>query len=247
MIPTNLSLTFDANAKTITWNGLDLKDFKGQMVIDSGKIKLNQTGFVIIDAPVVMDASYASITPKKALFDYHITAKEFDIKKAYNQIKLFHDLATSAANAEGIVSLDYTIGGRLDANMKPVYPSLKGGGVLSIKKVKVKGLKLFGAVSQATDKKDILDPDLSRVDIKTTINNNIITISRTRMRVLGFRPRFEGQVSFDGKLNLQFRLGLPPFGIIGIPMSITGTEDKPVVKLGRDRDELKETEDDDKN
>ncbi len=246
IVPANLSLTFDANAKNITYNGLELKDFKGQMVIDSGKIKLNQTGFVIIDAPVTMDASYASQTPKKALFQYHISVKEFDIKKAYNNIKLFHDLATSAANAEGTVSLDYTIGGRLDANMKPVYPSLKGGGVLSIKKVKVKGLKLFGEVSKATNKNDINDPDLSKVDIKTTINNNIITISRTKMKVFGFRPRFEGQVSFDGKLNLEFRLGLPPFGIIGIPMTITGTEDKPIVRMGRDRDELKETEDDDK-
>ncbi len=223
-----------------------MKDFKGQVVIDSGKIKLNQTGFVVVGAPVVMDASYASTTPKKALFDYHITVKEFDIKKAYNGIKLFHDMATSAANAEGLVSLDYKLSGRLDANMKPVYPSLKGGGVLTLKKVKVKGLKLLGAVSEATDKKDILDPDLSKVDIKTTINNNIITISRTKMHIFGFRPRFEGQVSFDGKLSLRFRLGLPPLGIIGIPMTITGTEDKPVVHMGRDKGELQETEDDDK-
>jgi len=37
-------------------------------------------------------------------------------------------------------------------------------------------------------------------------------------------------------------LGLPPFGIIGIPMTITGTNDKPVVKLrrGKEADELEE-------
>jgi AsmA protein len=118
--------------------------------------------------------------------------------------------------------------------------------VLTLKKIKVKGLKLLGAVSAATDKKDIVDPDLSKVDIKTTIANNIITISRTKMRIFGFRPRFEGQVGFDGKLSLQFRLGLPPLGIFGIPMTITGTQTNPKVKLGRDRDELKEVEDDDK-
>ena len=32
------------------------------------------------------------------------------------------------------------------------------------------------------------------------------------MRVFGFRPRIEGQASLDGKLNLRFRLGLPPLG-----------------------------------
>jgi AsmA protein len=69
-----------------------------------------------------------------------------------------------------------------------------------------------------------------------------MTIERTKMKVFGFRPRFEGQVSLDGRMNLKFRLGLPPFGIIGIPMTITGTSDKPVVKLrrGKEADELEE-------
>jgi AsmA protein len=83
------------------------------------------------------------------------------------------------------------------------------------------------------------------VDIKTKIANNIITIERVKMKVSGFRPRFEGQVSFDGKFNLHGRLGLPPFGIIGIPFSVTGNRDNPKVKLRRskDGDELEEEKD----
>jgi len=64
------------------------------------------------------------------------------------------------------------------------------------------------------------------------------------MRVFGFRPRFEGQVSFDGKLNLKGRIGLPPLGIFGIPFSVTGTQSNPVVKLKRAGDgKLEETAD----
>jgi AsmA protein len=63
------------------------------------------------------------------------------------------------------------------------------------------------------------------------------------MRFAGFRPRFEGQVDFDGNLNLKFRLGLPPLGIFGIPMTITGTQDKPIIKLGKQGQELKEEAD----
>ena len=59
------------------------------MAIDSGKIKLKQAGFNIIGAPVIMDAEYGSLSPVKAYFNYHINAKEFDIKRAYNEIKLF--------------------------------------------------------------------------------------------------------------------------------------------------------------
>ncbi len=246
MVPQNLDLAFTASAKKVAYNGLQLKDFKGQMNLTKGKIILKQTGFSIINAPVVMDATYSSISPIRATFEYHINAKDFDIKKAYNEIKIFHDLASSAANAEGIVSLDYQLSGNLDASMHPIYPSLKGGGVLAVKNVKMKGFKLFSAVSKATNKDSINNPDLEGVNIKSTIANNIITIERTKMRVAGFRPKFEGQVSFDGKLNLKFRLGLPPLGIIGIPMTITGTQDKPIVQMrkGNETDELQQTEED---
>jgi AsmA protein len=128
--------------------------------------------------------------------------------------------------------------------MHPVYPSLKGGGTLAISKVKVKGLRLFGAVSKETNK-DVNDPDLSKVEIKSTIANNLITIERTRMKISVFKLRLEGQTSFDGRLNLHCRVGLPPFGVIGIPVSVTGTQDNPKVKArrGTDKDELEETTD----
>jgi AsmA protein len=243
MVPTDLAITFKADARKVHYNGIDLKDFKGQVTIDSGAIKLKETGFQLVDAPVVMNGSYKSLTPRKAVFDYHIEAKEFDVKKAYNQVQLFHDLVPAAAKAEGIISLDYQLAGRLDENMSPVYPSLKGGGTLSVKKVKMKGWKLLSVVSKETNK-EIDNPDLAKVDIKSSINNNLITVERTRMRVPPFRLRFEGQTSFDGKLNLKLRIGLPPLGILGIPVNVTGTQEKPVVRLRRGKNgELEQTED----
>jgi AsmA protein len=167
------------------------------------------------------------------------------VARAYKEIKLFRDMASAAKSAEGVISLDYKLSGRLNANMQPVYPSLKGGGVLSAEKVKLNGYKLFGAVGDKTEHKGLDTGDVSKINIETTIANNIITIKRTKMRMSGFRLRFEGQVSFDNTLNLSFRLGLPPFGILGIPMHITGTENNPKIALGKASkdDTLKETED----
>jgi AsmA protein len=246
LVPGNLNLNFTADVKKVKYDGMDIAALKGQMRISGGQILLKQTGFTLIGAPVVMDATYGSITPEKAYFDYHINAQNFDIKRAYNEIKLFHDMASSAESAEGIVSLDYKLNGKLNGNMRPVYSSLKGGGVLSLKNINVKGHKLLGAVARETGHDSLSKPaNISKVDIKSTIANNVIHIERTKMRISGFRPRFEGQVDFSGRLNLQFRLGLPPFGILGIPMTVTGTRDNPVIHMGKGKkeDELKEEAD----
>ncbi|MES2279172.1 MAG: AsmA family protein [Bacteroidota bacterium] len=249
MVPRNLDLSFAADVKKLKYNGLTLVDAKSQMTIKQGNINLKQTGFNLIGSPVGMDASYTNTGAQKAFFNYHISARDFDIKKAYNNIKLFHDMATSAAHAEGLVSLDYQLSGRLNSNMQPVYASLKGGGVLSASKIKMHGFKLAGAIGSSTSHDSLSNnADLSKVEIKTTIANNIITIAPTKMRMAGFRVRFEGQVNFDKAMNIKFRLGLPPLGILGIPMTITGTQDKPKIRLGKGKkeDELQAADDDGK-
>jgi AsmA protein len=44
-------------------------------------------------------------------------------------------------------------------------------------------------------------------------------------------------------MNIKMRLGLPPFGIFGIPLTVTGTKDNPKVKMGSEAKDIEETQD----
>ncbi|WP_396192524.1 hypothetical protein [Flavobacterium sp.] len=242
VIPPNFDLQFNCLAQKVDFDELKLQNLKGNVVINNGKLYLNKSAFDIIGSNVAMDVIYGNEATNKAFFDFKVLAKEFDVKRAYNEIKMFREMASAAENAEGIISLDYKVAGKLNNEMMPIYPSIKGGGTLSVKNVKMKGFKMFSAVSKKTGKDGIKNPDVSNVAIKSTIKNNIITIERFKFKVAGFRPRIEGTTSFDGRLNIKMRLGLPPLGIIGIPLSVTGTKDNPKVKLGRKTEDLEETE-----
>ena len=242
VIPNNLDLKFNAVANKVNFKGLNLENLKGNLIITNGKLNVQKTTFNIIGSSVTMDILYANQTPKTATFDFHVLSQDFNIRKAYNEIKLFHDMVSAAENADGIMNVDYSVKGSLDANMSPIFPSLIGGGTVSIKDVKMKGYKMFNAVSQKTSTDALKDPTLSDVVIKTAIKNNIITIDRFKLKVAGFRPRIEGTTSFDGRLNIKMRLGLPPLGIIGIPLTITGTKDNPKIKLGSKTEDIPETE-----
>lgn len=242
IIPTQFNFNLAARANKIIFDEMNIENFSGKMVLNQGKLALQNTSFSIIGTKVNMNASYFNESTNKANFVFKIKATDFDIKRAYDEIPMFREMASAAEYAEGIVALDYKISGKVDGNMSPIYPSLVGGGILSVKNVKMKGFKLFNAVSKKTETDALNDPDVSKVEIKTTVKNNLIKIERFKFKVAGFRPRIEGETSFDGKLNLKMRLGLPPLGIIGIPIKVTGTQENPIIGVGKQTENLEETE-----
>lgn len=241
-IPKNLDLSIQANASKTKYDDIIIENLRGKLSMKDGVLNLSNASLGIIGATANMNAMYKNEGKQKAYFDYTIKANDFDIKRAYNEINLFKEIVSTAEHAEGIISLDYKLKGVLNQNMEPVLPSLEGNGTLSVKQVKMKGFKLLNNVAQKTESNAIKDPDISKVDIKSTIKNNLLTIERFKFKVSGFRLRFEGQSSLDGKLNLKMRVGLPPLGLIGIPIKVTGTQDNPNIKLGKKSDDLEETE-----
>jgi AsmA protein len=244
IIPDNLEMDLKADIKKIQFQKLPVNNLNANIEVKEGMVLLKSMNFEMIGCKVNMDATYGSINATRAFFDFHVKAEDFDIKRAYNEVELFRNLSTSAGKCVGTVSLDYSLKGKLDSNMKPIYPSLEGNGVISLKKIKVLGLKLFTAMGSNLGKEKIKNPDLSKVDIKSSIKNNVITIEKTKMKFAGFRFRISGETNFNGSLDLKSRLGLPPLGIVGIPIRILGTQENPKFKYGRGNNDenVEETE-----
>jgi AsmA protein len=231
VLPTNLNVSLIANADKVEYNGLTLNNLIGKVGIGKGQLFLENTTFNIIGCNVGVDAKYDDESPTKANFDAHLRAKDFSVQRAYKEIPMFHDMVTAAEKAEGIISIDYKIKGDFNANMGPIYESLEGGGTINLRDVKVSGLKLFGDVSKQTGQDGLNNPRMEGIDVVSSIDNNLIHIEPFTIKVAGFRPTIKGTTSFDGLLDLRMRLGLPPFGLIGIPIVITGTHSDPKIKV----------------
>jgi AsmA protein len=146
MIPPNLDLQFNAQIDKVNYNDLAINNCVSNAAIQNGKLTISKAAFTVIDAPVNMEATYAPVNIKRAYFNYHITAKEIDIQKAYKNIKLFREMATSASKVKGQVAIDYTLNGLLNDSLYPIFPTLKGGGTLS--NAKIFGLKMLSVKKQ---------------------------------------------------------------------------------------------------
>ncbi|WP_281232843.1 AsmA family protein [Flavobacterium gelatinilyticum] len=231
MIPKNLNVSLSANADKVEYNGLVLNKLTGKLGVSKEGFQLENTTFNIIDCIMGVDASYKDESPVAAHFDAHLTAKDFSVQRAYKEIPMFHDMVTAAEKAQGIISVDYKIKGDLNGNMGPIYESLEGGGTINLRDVKIKGLKLFEGLSSKTGQKGLDNPNMKGIEIKSSIDDNLIHVEPFTFGVAGFRPTIKGTTSFDGLLDIRVRLGLPPFGIVGFPIVVTGTHEDPKIKI----------------
>lgn len=231
VLPTNLNVSVTTDAKKVEYNGLVLDNLSGKVGIANGQVSLQNILFDIIGCRVGIDARYDDESPMAANFDVHFRAKDFSVQRAYKEIPMFREMVTAAEKAEGVISLDYQLKGDLNGNMAPIYESLLGGGTINLRDVKVSGLKMFGGVGEKTGQDALNNPSMKGINVRTSIGNNLVNIDDFTFSVATFRPTISGTTSFNGLLNLRIRLGLPPGGLVGIPIVVKGTHEKPDIKV----------------
>ncbi len=231
IIPKNLDVSLGVDAKKVEFKGLGLNHLKGTASIEKGQVYLKNTSFDIIGSRMNIDARYQDESPLTANYDVALKVLDFDVQRAYKEIDMVREMATAAKNVKGIVSLDYQLKGDFDKNMKPIYPSLEGGGVVNLRDVEVKNLKMLSAVGDNIGAKAFNDPDMKGVNIETHIKNNLIHVDKFTFKVSILRPTISGTTSFNGLLDLRIRVGILPGGLIGFPIVVTGTHEKPKVKI----------------
>ncbi len=231
IIPKNLDVSLQTNIRKVEFKGLDLNHLKGQASVDKGQVYLKNTSFDIIGSKMNIDARYQDESPLTANYDVALKVLDFDVQRAYKEIDMVREMATAAKNVKGIVSIDYKLKGDFDRNMKPIYPSLEGGGVVNLRDVEVKNLKMLSAVGDNIGSKAFNNPDMKGVNIETHIKNNLIHVDKFTFRVSILRPSISGTTSFNGLLDLRVRIGILPGGLIGFPIVVTGTHENPKIKI----------------
>ncbi|MGD1320210.1 AsmA-like C-terminal region-containing protein [Chryseobacterium sp. 2R14A] len=231
IIPKNLDVSLEADAKNVEFKGLNLNNLFGLASVNKGEVFLKNTSFDVVGSRMKIDARYQDESPLTANYDIALKVLDFDVQRAYNEIDMVREMATAAKNVKGIVSLDYKLKGDFDKNMNPIYPSLEGGGVVNLRDVEVKNLKMLSAVGDNIGAKAFNDPNMKGVNIETHIKNNLIHVDKFTFKVSILRPTISGTTSFNGLLDLRIRVGILPGGLIGFPIVVTGTHEKPKVKI----------------
>ena len=229
-IPENIGFTFDSDIKMLKFGQLDIANLDGEIKVQNGTLTLNETGFNALDSKISLDGDYSTKDIKHPRFDMNISVDKMDFNKAY---KTFVD-PKGTCPASGNFSTKYAMQGEVTPNFSILYPTLLGKGKIVIDNVSVKGMKLMNHIKEITKKEEFNDPELADVTIESEIKLGRFLIYPFSFKVSKFLTEVEGdQGLVDGTINYFVKLSVLPFSKVKIPMSITGTSDKPITKMGK--------------
>ncbi|MEJ7559278.1 MAG: AsmA-like C-terminal region-containing protein [Pedobacter sp.] len=231
IVPKNLDVSLAVNTKRVRFKGLNIDQLKGNASIKNGQIYLKNTLFDLAGSRMNIDARYQDETPLTSNFDVAFKVRDFNVQRAFKEIEMVRELATSAKDVNGTVALDYKLKGDFDQNMAPIYPSLEGGGVVNLRDVEVKSLKMLSVIGGNVGADAFNNPEMKGVNIVTNIKNNLIHIEEFKFKVSVLRPSISGTASLNGLLDILVKVGLPPAGWVSVPVAVTGTSDKPKIKF----------------
>jgi hypothetical protein len=232
-VPRNIDFTFDSKIQHLKFDDLVISEMDGEITMKDGVMSLHEAGFNSLNAKFNVTGDYNTRDMAHPIFDFDLVIEELDINKAYNQVKLIQQLAPSAANTYGKLSVNYKLKGELAKDLQPKLETLSGGGALRIAEAKINGMKLFEEISKTAKKNEINDPHLKDFEMETEIRDSKIIVKPFSIKVSGFDADIEGFNTMSGMVNYLVKVELIPLTKIKVPFHVTGHYDNPKVAIGK--------------
>lgn len=161
-IPEFLECTINANAKTVIYDNINLKNVKGKLLIKDQNANLIDMTTDLFNGKLGMsgNVSTKSKTPK---FDMVLAMQQFDISQSFKELEMLKALAPIAKVLQGKLNSSITLDGVLDENFSPVLSSITGDALAELLTTKISENQ--SAILQGLDSK-LNFIDFDKLDLK---------------------------------------------------------------------------------
>jgi len=209
-IPSFLDATIDANATTVIYDNLNLKNVSGQLRIKDEKATVENLSSELFEGKLNMNGS-VSTKGDVSTFDMALGMDSFKISESFKAMDLFKVLAPVAQALQGKLNSTVKLSGNLKDDMTPNLATLTGDlvGELLATKVTTKDAPVLNALNNSFTFIDVDALDLK--DLKTAISfeNGTVRVKPFAVNYKDVAIKIHGSHTFDKQLQYKAVLDVP--------------------------------------
>ena len=209
-IPDFLDCSIHANANTVVYDNLNLKDVKGTLVIKDQKASLHNLTSNMFDGALAIagDVTTKEYTPN---FNLNLNANDFDIAKSFSGMELLQNLAPIAQLLQGKLNTTIHLKGNLDESFSPVLSSVSGNALAELLSTKISGdqSKLISSLESSLNFIDFDKLNLNDLKTKFEFADGMVAVKPFQVTYEDINIEISGTHGFDKTVNYNAVFNVP--------------------------------------
>jgi len=228
-IPDFLDCTITANAKTVLYDNLTLKNVKGQLDIKDQNANLKNMTTELFKGRLGISGN-VSTKDAKPKFDMQLAMQQFDISQAFEELEMLKALAPIANVLQGKLDSTIDVSGFLDENFSPDLATITGNAIAEVltHKVDTSNSPLLSSLGNKLDFIDFTKLDLKDVKTKLSFENGQVSVNPFTINYEDIPIEVSGSHSFSNTMNYN--------AVLQVPATYLGSEVNRLIEKINDED-----------
>lgn len=209
-IPDFLDCTITANAKTVIYDNLNLKNVKGQLIIKDQNANLKNMTTDIFNGQLGITGNVSTKAAKPA-FDMSLAMQNFDISQSFKDLDMLKALAPIAKVLQGKLNSTIDVSGFLNESFSPDLSSISGSAIADIltNNIDASNSPLLTSLDSKLNFIDFNKLDLKDLKTKLSFENGQVSVKPFTINYKDIPIIVSGSHSFSNTMNYTAVLEVP--------------------------------------
>jgi len=209
-IPGFLDCIIDAQATSVVYDNLILRNVKGQLRIVDQKAQLSNFQSSLFDGKINLNG-FTSTKGQTPDFQMQLGMSNLNLGDTFKSVELFRLLAPMAASLEGKLNSAINISGKLNDDFTPDLNTISGtvNAELLAMKLNPENSKIVNALNARLNFIEAEKFDLNTLKTALSFKDGIVKIKPFTINYGDIAIAVDGSHSFDNKLNYNLNIEVP--------------------------------------
>ena len=209
-IPSFLDCTLSANAKTVVYDNLNLKNVSGNLTIKDEAVSLSNLKMDVFGGNIGLNGTVSTKenTPK---FNMDLGLNAVNIAESFTQLDMLKSIAPIAKTINGKLNSTIKLSGDLKQDMTPNLKTLSGdlAGQLLSTTINEKNSKLLSALSSNVKFLDVNKLNLNDVKASLSFEDGKVALKPMNLKYEDINMTVGGTHGFDQSMNYDVQFDVP--------------------------------------
>ena len=209
-IPAFLDCTFEASAKNVYYDDIDLTNATGTLLVKDQAIDLQNLQMNAFSGLIKMNG-LVSTKDSKATFKMNLNLEDLDIKESFSKLSTLNSIAPIANVIGGKMNTNMKMDGNLADDMTPDIQTISGDllGQLLNTQLNASNSKVLSFVGKEVPFIDVNKLNLEKIKTQVTFKDGNVVVKPFKMKYEDINIEIGGTHGFDQSMNYNLTFDVP--------------------------------------